>query len=230
MRQGSISQSAIEGELTRARSRGEAVPDGVEPSRQATMAASRDLDEIRTLLEQLQSEQQTESEQMQQLARQLAQQQQQLAERQQQLEQQVGELEQSIPTADGSASQSMQQAGESMQRAEDSLSEGRSVPGEGHQRDAASRLKGAQEQLQQQMSQYQQMQQRMQQMQGQGSSGDKKNRDGQDMVNPTIEIPTPEAFQTPEAYRRALLEGMEADVPEEYEALKKRYYEELVRQ
>ena len=43
-------------------------------------------------------------------------------------------------------------------------------------------------------------------------------------------IPPPEAFRTPEAYRRALLEGMSGDVPEEYEALKQRYFEELVRQ
>ena len=35
---------------------------------------------------------------------------------------------------------------------------------------------------------------------------------------------------TPEAYRRALLEGMEGEVPSEYRALKKRYYEELVNQ
>ena len=39
-----------------------------------------------------------------------------------------------------------------------------------------------------------------------------------------------EEFRTPEEYRRALLEGMEGDVPEEYRALKKRYYEELVLQ
>ena len=45
-----------------------------------------------------------------------------------------------------------------------------------------------------------------------------------------IEIPAPESFQTPEAYRKALLEGMEAEVPDEYRALKQRYYEELVRQ
>ena len=45
-----------------------------------------------------------------------------------------------------------------------------------------------------------------------------------------MEIPGREEFRTPEAYRRALLEGMEGDVPEEYRALKKRYYEELVHQ
>ena len=35
---------------------------------------------------------------------------------------------------------------------------------------------------------------------------------------------------TPEAYRKALLEGMEGEVPEAYRAWKKRYYEELVQQ
>ena len=45
-----------------------------------------------------------------------------------------------------------------------------------------------------------------------------------------MELPDPEDFQTPEEYRRALLEGMRGDVPDEFEALKKRYFEELVRQ
>jgi hypothetical protein len=45
-----------------------------------------------------------------------------------------------------------------------------------------------------------------------------------------LEIPGREAFQTPEEYRRALLEGMEGEVPEEYRAMKKRYFEELVSQ
>ena len=43
-------------------------------------------------------------------------------------------------------------------------------------------------------------------------------------------MPQPEEFRTPEEYRRALLEGMEGEVPEEYRALKKRYFEELVNQ
>ena len=43
-------------------------------------------------------------------------------------------------------------------------------------------------------------------------------------------LPKPDAFQTPEAYRKALLEGMQGAVPEEYKSLNRRYYEELVRQ
>jgi hypothetical protein len=45
-----------------------------------------------------------------------------------------------------------------------------------------------------------------------------------------VELPSPEDFMTPEAYRRALLEGMEGEVPDEYRQLKRRYYEELVQQ
>ena len=84
------------------------------------------------------------------------------------------------------------------------------------------------------MAEYQQMQQSMSQMrgeqQGQGGEGDKSEGEGADQERQSIEIPAPEEFQTPEAYRRALLEGMSGDVPDEYEALKRRYYEDLVRQ
>ena len=45
-----------------------------------------------------------------------------------------------------------------------------------------------------------------------------------------IEIPSPEDFRTPEDYRRALLEGMQGDVPSAYRGMKKRYYEGLVKQ
>ena len=62
------------------------------------------------------------------------------------------------------------------------------------------------------------------------SADDGAGNRSQAAQNHQIEIPAPESFQTPEAYRRALLEGMEAEVPDEYRALKQRYYEELVRQ
>jgi len=45
-----------------------------------------------------------------------------------------------------------------------------------------------------------------------------------------VEIPAPEEFRTPEEYRRALLEGMQGEIPPEYQALEKHYYEDLVRQ
>jgi len=60
--------------------------------------------------------------------------------------------------------------------------------------------------------------------QGGGEGGDESE------APMTIELPTPEEFQTPEEYRRALLLGMQGDVPDEFEALKRRYYEDLVSQ
>jgi hypothetical protein len=71
---------------------------------------------------------------------------------------------------------------------------------------------------------------------GDGAEGGKdKKKGGEDGEEESessapIELPEPEEFRTPEAYRRSLLEGMEGDVPEEFKALKRRYYEELVHQ
>ena len=50
------------------------------------------------------------------------------------------------------------------------------------------------------------------------------------MQDAHMQIPGREEFRTPEEYRRALLEGMQGEVPEEYRAMKRRYYEELVHQ
>jgi hypothetical protein len=232
LRQGQHASSAIDNELRRSRPAQEAVPDGVMVASQHSGAAMEDLEELLELLQQMMDSEFTESEQMQQLAQQLAQQQQQLNASQQQMQQQVQQFEQQMPTSDGQASESMEQAGDAMQRAQQRLAEGQSMPGEGHQRDAAGQLQNARDSLEQQMQQYQQMQQRMQQMQGEqeGERPDGEEQSGEDFAREMFEIPAPEEFQTPEEYRRALLEGMEAAVPEEYQALKKRYYEELVRQ
>ena len=60
----------------------------------------------------------------------------------------------------------------------------------------------------------------------QGGEGDQENN----MSFDSFQLPPPEEFQSPEEYRRALIEGMQADVPDEFRSLKKRYYEELVQQ
>lgn len=111
------------------------------------------------------------------------------------------------------------------------------MQGQGHQLDAARRVREAREQLERQMQNHQQMQQSIGQMQGEKQPGGEGEGEGEEKDNGEgerqdggVELPLAEDFQTPEAYRRALLEGMESDVPDEYEALKRRYYEELVRQ
>ena len=80
-----------------------------------------------------------------------------------------------------------------------------------------------------------QQQQRQLQSGGQGGdSGGEGQESGQKESNAmsfdSFQLPPPEEFQSPEEYRRALIEGMQADVPDEYRSLKKRYYEELVQQ
>lgn len=44
-----------------------------------------------------------------------------------------------------------------------------------------------------------------------------------------VEIPGPDDYEPPEAFRKALLEGMKDPVPEGYRQQVRRYYEELVK-
>jgi hypothetical protein len=44
-----------------------------------------------------------------------------------------------------------------------------------------------------------------------------------------VEIPGPDEYEPPEAFRKALLEGMKDAVPEIYRQQVRRYYEELVK-
>jgi hypothetical protein len=116
-------------------------------------------------------------------------------------------------------------------RSRAALQGGRTVEAEGAEGAAAERLVQAREALDQAAAAMQQMRDAMAQAgQGAGAGGGRGgNSDRLDWHN-QVEIPPPEEFETPEAYRQALLEGMKGEVPPEYEALKRRYYEELVRQ
>ena len=82
------------------------------------------------------------------------------------------------------------------------------------------------------MEEYKRMMQQMQQMQGQkgkNESGGKSDRDGQE-EHERFDLHVLDENMSPDEYRKALLKGMSDDVPEEYRRLKRRYYEELVRQ
>jgi hypothetical protein len=148
---------------------------------------------------------------------------------QRELADEVKTVENAIPTASGDATKSMGGAGVAMERARDYLDQGVAIAGEGHQRQASDRVRETQEHLQQSMDDQQQMQQAMRQMQGEkgDESGDKKSNEA---PQNQPDIPSPELFKTPEEYREALLEGMAGEVPEEFKALKARFYEDLVRQ
>lgn len=208
-------------------------PAGLSLAAEHTGRVRTILDEMLEVLDQLEERQQRDDPRMQQAAQEMAAQQQELRERQQQLQKDIQRVERALPTGDGQATEAMQRAGEAMERAESSLDQGEAMSGEGHQREAAERVSEARERLQQQLQQMEQMQQSRGQMQGEQQRGDGQGdeKDGQANEDRTkIDIPAPEDFLTPEAYRRALLEGMSGDVPEEYRAMKQRYFEELVRQ
>ena len=148
---------------------------------------------------------------------------------QREVSEEVRTIENAIPTASGKAAASMAGAGVAMERARKYLDDGVALAGEGHQRQASDLVRETENHLQQSMQDQQQMQQTMKQMQGEkGGSGEKKN--SQSVPQDQPEIPAPELFKTPEAYRKALLEGMSGTVPEEFRSLKKRFYEDLVQQ
>lgn len=195
----------------------------------------RHLDKIEQLLEQL--EKQESSPQTSAQSQQLQQQQQELEKRLESAKQAAGEMMKDFPTNPRDMGEQLDQAGERMKEAGEDLGQGKPMQAQGSQGAAADRIKEARESLEKAMEQAQQQQQ---QQQGQGKSsgkepggedkpGDKKGR-GSDNDRPRVDIPGAEEFRTPEEYRKALLEGMEGEVPDEFEAMKKRYFEELVRQ
>lgn len=174
----------------------------------------------------------SETIEMQELAKQLSSDEQDLYNEMKQTESKVQEVEQQMPTADGSAFRFAQEATESMDVAEDNLAKGQAMQGEGFQVLASLRVRDTIEALQDEMKQMQQMQQQVSQMSGKPGEGNKPGENGEDdseeMAN--ADIPLDNDKLSPEEYRRALLEGMKGNVPQEFEALKKRYYEELVAQ
>jgi hypothetical protein len=123
----------------------------------------------------------------------------------------------------------LQEAGERMSDASDQLGEGRPLDAEGSQGVAAERIRAARESLENAMQQA--AEQAAQLSEPSPGEGGEEQRDGKEQQRSfDMEIPSREEFRTPEEYRKALLEGMRGEVPEEYRALKKRYYEELVLQ
>jgi hypothetical protein len=222
----------IGAEAARSRAPGEPSPAALPAAQAAAAGAVAQLRLLRELLEPMAQEGESESPEVQEAARELSARQSELAERREQLEGELRRVERALPTAQGKATAEMERAGESMERAEDALSQGEAMKAEGNQGAAADQVKAAREALQQALQQQQQQQQAQREMRGQQQQDQPNGKEegdssaGQDQLL----IPPPEAFRTPEAYRRALLEGMSGDVPEEYEALKQRYFEELVRQ
>jgi hypothetical protein len=218
-------------EANRRRVSTDPIPPRLVDAKHAGREVSRSLEKIRAVLEEMLSSPAQSNPALEQAARSLSRRQSALRERNGALEEEVQKVEQALPTGNGDAQQAIGGAGEAMDRANEALGQGDAMAGEGNQRDAARQIGNAKDNLQREMAEFQQMQRMQRRMSGeQGGEGGEGGDDQPSASMHQPEIPAPEAFRTPEEYRRSVLEGMAADVPEEFEALKKRFYEDLVRQ
>ena len=192
------------------------------------------LEAIERLLEQLaQAERDVDPQTLKQ-ARDLEARQRDLDNRLKSAQEKAEDFEQQFPVRPQGMREALDDASERMQQAAEDLSQGQPMQAEGSQGVAAQRLRDAIEAIEQAQ---QSAQRQMQQMEGEGGQEQREGtpqeegeRTGADPLSEKIEIPGREEFKTPEEYRRALLEGMEGEVPEEYRTMKQRYFEELVHQ
>lgn len=158
-----------------------------------------------------------------------------LADRAQKVSDHARKVARSLPADASELEQAAQEGAEEAQRGADALQDGDAMGASGAQSGAQSAFERAQDALQQAMQDMAEMNQAGAGGQG-GEDGQKPGEpkggpQGQDGAgHQEVSIPAPEEFETPEAYRKALLEGMQGVVPEAYRATNRRYYEELVRQ
>jgi hypothetical protein len=205
------------------------------PGRRDVGQLLKELAELDDLLDELeQASSQVDPETMQR-SQELEGQQRDLENRLRQASERATALERQFPVRPEGMKEALDDAGQRMQQASDDLGQGQPMQAEGSQGVAGQRIEEAIEALEQAQRQAQQQQQagagggEPQQGEQQGSEeGDEGQSD--ELSRRDLEIPGREEFRTPEEYRRALLEGMDGEVPEEYRAMKRRYFEELVGQ
>jgi hypothetical protein len=194
------------------------------------------LEQIARLLDQLERSAGQLDEGQSQHSQQLQDRQHDLENRLEQAQQQAEQVASQLPVDPEGMSEMLEEAQQRMQNAGEDLGQGRPMAAEGSQGVAAERIRRARSALQQAMNQSQQMQNSGRpgsqgEGEGQQSSGEPEgDGDQHSRSQREVYIPGREAYETPEDYRRALLEGMEGEVPDAYRAWKKRYYEELVQQ
>lgn len=199
---------------------------------------AKDLGEILRLLEQMRQDPAMASPELQQTLRRMAEEQQALNEGMEAAQDAAQRIAQQLPMSAPGLEEGAERAAGHGRDASEAMEGGDVMRAEGAERAAEDALREAQEALREAQRNLRAMQQAAA-GEGEGERGGKGEDEGEgregdgDGPNPTSEevlLPAPEEFQTPEEYRKALLEGMGAEVPAAYEAAKRRYYEELVRQ
>ena len=188
------------------------------------------IDQLYGLLDQLERTDSSIDPELRERVREHVSSQQRLSQRLRAAQEQAQQVVQEMMVTPHELEESLDEAADRMGQAEGHLRQGEPMQSEGSQGAAADHVRDAIRSLEDAMRQQQQQQQ---QMSGDQQGSEEEGQQGGDEQRPQLDmldIPEPEEFRTPEEYRRALLEGMEGGVPEEYRALKKRYYEELVHQ
>ncbi len=203
--------------------------------------AGRAADKAARALDELGRAQSQASPALQEALRKLADEQSGLAEEGRKAAERARAVGRELPTDSTGMQEAADEAAEQAQRGSEALQDGDALGADGATGAAAEGWRRAKRELEQAQEDMQAMQQSGQgQGEGQGQGGGEEEdgpggpgqggngREGS--RNREVAIPTPEEFDTPEAYRKALLEGMQGEVPEAYRAANRRYYEELVRQ
>jgi hypothetical protein len=152
-------------------------------------------------------------------------------------------LAQEFPVRPRGLETSLEQAQERMKGAAQELGRPSVIAAHGSEQAAERHIQDAIDALKQAMSSASQSQKSLEEGGGGGQGGEGGEEEGgpggdtpkggdkpggEDEGEARFELPEPEEFRTPEAYRQALLEGMRGAVPEAYEAWKRAYYEQLV--
>jgi hypothetical protein len=125
----------------------------------------------------------------------------------------------------------LEAAGQMMERAQGRLAQGRTGPALQSERDALQQLQAFRESLQQSQQAMQTQGQRMGQKPGMAGSRPWQRLDRHDGWEDRgdVEMPDPDDFVSPEAFRALVQEEARGDAPERYRPLTGSYYEEIVR-
>ncbi len=204
---------------------------GASPATAATAASiakiAADARRVLALLDKLEG--QAASPQLQQALQQLADKQQQISGRAQQLSKDAKDVARNLPMKAPGLEQGTRQAAAESGRAAEAMQSGDPMSATGGQQATEDGIREAREALKQAAQTMQSMAQQGESSAGEGE-GEKSGNGSEGPGSMEMPIPAPEEFETPEAYRRALLEGMQGTVPDQYRSTNLRYYEELVRQ
>ena len=159
-----------------------------------------------------------------------------LDKRLEQAAQQAQAFQEQMPIPPEGLEEALSEAQDRMEQASEDLESGALMQAEGSQGVATLRIRDAIQAIiraQQQARQSQQQSQQRPSQDGQNQSGGEDARpelDGRTTDSNLRISSIEESRDDPEEYRRQVVEGMSGEVPREYRAMKRRYFEELVRQ